>query len=103
MADEKTWHDVAEIIVNSWPAGPGNKGWEREHLAGYVAELGERKLTPRRAILGLRQSTSPFIPAAGEVVALAREAQGPPTSAQIAAATAKHLAAMGSQRHLKAA
>lgn len=81
-----TWQDVAEVVMNSWPAGPGNKGWERDQLGGYVAELQERKLSPHWAIVGLRASTSAFIPSAGEVLGLAREAKGPPTAEEIMAA-----------------
>ncbi len=69
--------------MNSWPAGPGNKGWERGQLAGYVAELQERKLTPELAIVGLRSSTSDFIPSAGRVLELARASRRPLTAMAI--------------------
>jgi hypothetical protein len=52
--------------------------------------LQEDKLTPDWAIVGLRASTSDFIPAVGRVRALAREAMGPPTAAQIEAAERRH-------------
>lgn len=79
----KTWQDVAEVVINSWPAGPGSKGWERDQLAGYVAELQERKLSAHWAIVGLRASQSAFIPSAGEVLALARAAMPPLTAVEI--------------------
>lgn len=80
---EPTWQDVAEVVLNSWPAGPGNKGWERDQLSGYVTELQVRKLTPQWAVTGLRASQSAFIPSAGEVLALARAAMPPLTAVEI--------------------
>ena len=87
---EKTWQDVAEVILNSWPAGPGSKGWERDQLAGYVAELQSRNLTAHWAIKGLRASLSAFVPSAGEVLALAREAMPPLTAVDIEEAKRLH-------------
>ncbi len=99
MADDsKTWQDVAEVIMNSWPAGPGSKGWERDQLAGYVAELQERKLTPYWAIRGLRASMSAFIPSAGEVLALARAEMPPLTAAEIEEAGRRQLERRRAQR-----
>ncbi len=81
-----TWDDVVALILVRWPAGPGNKPWDPQILAGYVGELEHDKLTPDLAALGLRASTSDFIPAVGKVRALAHEAMGPMTGAQIAEA-----------------
>jgi len=83
MPDEKSWQDVAEVVMNSWPAGPGSKGWERNQLGGFVTELQERNLTPHWAIKGLRASQSSFIPSAGEVQKLARAAMPPLTAGDI--------------------
>lgn len=95
MAGEaKTWQDVAEVVMNSWPAGPGNKGWERDQLGGYIGELQERRLTAHGAIVGLRASGSGFIPSAGEVRELALAAVGPPSTADVIAAQERHQAAM---------
>ncbi len=84
MPDDTTWQDVAETLVTCWLAGPGNKGWEREQVTAFIAELQERKLTPHWALKGLRASGSPFIPSVGEVQALARAAMPPMTAADIA-------------------
>lgn len=79
MPDDTTWQDVAEVLVNRWQAGPGNKGWERGQIAGFIAELEVDKMTPHWAVIGLRASGSAFIPSVGEVRTLARAAMGPPS------------------------
>lgn len=89
---EKSWQDVAEVIVVRWPAGPGNRGWEREQLDAYVAELQVDRLTPHWALVGLRASGSDFMPSVGSVTRLAREAKGPPTAAEIAEAEERFVA-----------
>lgn len=69
-----------------------------------MAEMAADKLTPDTAILGLKASTSDFIPSVGGVRRLAHAAMGPPTCAQIAAAEARaRLAAEPALRRLTAA
>lgn len=87
---DPSWQRVAKVLLLRWPAGPGNKGWEREQVDGYVAELQVDGLTPQRALTGLRASRSAFIPSVGEVVALAHAAKGPPKAADILAAEQRH-------------
>lgn len=103
MPSETTWQDVGATVVRRWPAGPGNRGWEREQLAGYVAEMEVDRLTPERAIIGLRACDSDFVPSVGRVRSLARQAQGPPSAAAIAAAMKRHEVAAAPVRHLNAA
>jgi hypothetical protein len=102
-----TWLDVTELILKRWPAGPGNKPWDPEILSGYVAEMEIDLRRPERAILGLRHVVSHgFVPSVDQVREAARQAQGPPTAAQIKAATDRHEAALvaaRSQRHLQVA
>jgi hypothetical protein len=88
---DTTWQDVAEVVLNSWPAGPGSKGWERGQLDGYIIELQERSLTPAWAIVGLRACLSDFIPSAGRVLALAREKLPPLTAVDLQRAEHRHL------------
>lgn len=80
---EVTWNDVAEVLVRRWPAGPSSRGWEREQVAGFIAELQEDRLAPHWALKGLRASDSDFVPSVGGVTRRAREAKGPPTSDEI--------------------
>ncbi len=102
--DQTTWQDVAKVLVTRWMAGPGSKGWEREQITDYIAELEIDVRTPQRAILGLRNVVSNgFVPSVDQVREAARKAMGPPTSAQIAAAEARMLAAAKPVRHLNAA
>ena len=82
---------VIAVIMRSWPGGVANRGWELKTLGGYVAELQERNLTAHWAIKGLRASLSAFIPSAGEVLALAREAMPPLTAVEIDALQRQHL------------
>ena len=100
-----TWPDVTRTILVRWPAGPGNRPWDPELLKAYVAELAADKLTPDTAILGLRASTSDFIPSVGRVRGLAHEAMGPPSLAAIQAAEARRGLGAGATapRHLNAA
>lgn len=84
--DDTTWQDVGAVLVTCWPAGPGNKGWEREHVDAYVEELKLRKLTAYWAVRGLRASKSDFIPSVGGVLRLAHEAMPPMTVEEINAA-----------------
>ena len=94
-----TWDEVQALLLVRWPAHK----WEDLRLQGYMAELMADLRSPERGALGLRTVVSNgFVPSVDQVREAARVAQGPPTSAQIAAATAKHLA-KGSQRHLKVA
>lgn len=96
--DTTTWQDVSRVLLLRWPAGPGNKGWEHEQLAGYIAELQVDKLTPHWAVVGLRASGSGFIPSVGEVRELARVAKGPPTTAQIIEAERLHRQRIAAER-----
>jgi hypothetical protein len=103
MPEDTAWQDVAKVLASRWQAGPGNKGWEREQLDDFIAELQEDKMTPHWAVSGLRASGSAFIPSVGEVRTLAREAMGPPTIAQIQAAEERmrlRAAASTEQRYL---
>ncbi len=86
MPADTTWQDVAEVLLRRWPAGPGNKGWGREQLDGYIEEVRIDKLTPHWAVVGLRASTSDFIPSVGSVRRLAHEAMPPMTAVEIAEA-----------------
>lgn len=100
--EQTTWQDVAKVLVTRWMAGPGSKGWEREQVADFIAELQVDVRSPAAAIRGLRAVVSNgFVPSVDQVREAARAAAGPPSSAQIAAATARHLA--GRRRHLNAA
>jgi hypothetical protein len=78
-----TWNDVGEALVNNWPAGPGNRGWEREQVAGIIDEMRERGMQPGWAIIGIRQCTSDFVPGAPMVQRLYRESLPPMTAVQI--------------------
>lgn len=78
-----SWNDVGEALVNNWPAGPGNRGWEREQVAGIIAEMRERGMQPGWAIVGIRASTSDFVPGAPMVQRLYRESLPPMTAVQI--------------------
>lgn len=79
----QTWQDVAGVLVNRFPAGPGNRGWEREQVAGFIAELQASNLEPNMAVIGLRASLSEFIPSTGAVVRLYRESLPPLTAVEI--------------------
>ena len=85
-----TWPDVTRTILKRWPAGPGNRPWDPALLGGYVEEMQVDGLTPDAAIMGLRASSSDFIPSVGGVRRLAREALGPPSLAEIHAAEQAH-------------
>ncbi len=74
---------VIKVIVNSWPGGIANRGWTLEQLEGFVGELQERGLQPRWAIVGLRESTSDFMPTAGKVRELAHAARPPMTALEL--------------------
>ncbi len=80
---DTTWRDVAAVLVKRWPAGPSQRGWEHEQVAGFIEELQVDKLTAHWALVGLRASGSAFIPSVGEVRTLAREAMPPMTAAEI--------------------
>jgi hypothetical protein len=87
-----TWNDVGEALVNNWPAGPGNRGWEREQVAGIIDEMRERGMQPGWAIIGIRASTSDFVPGAPMVQRLYRESLPPMTAAQIEEAAERQAA-----------
>lgn len=61
-----SWQDVTVALLARWPA----QKWDREQLAGYIAELQVDGLTPEKAMAGLRASKSAFVPAVGEVMGL---------------------------------
>lgn len=94
-----TWNDVGEALVNNWPAGPGNRGWEREQVAGIIDEMRERGMQPEWAIIGIRASTSDFVPGAPTVQRLFRESLPPMTAVQIEVAAERQ----AERRRLEAA
>jgi hypothetical protein len=83
MSPAATWHDVGELIIDSWPAGPGNRGWEREQVTGITDRMIERGMKPEWAIIGINACTSDFAPGAPTVQRLFRESLPPMTAVQI--------------------
>lgn len=74
-----TWQDVTQVLIVRWPA----QKWDRAQLAGYIAEMQVDGLSPETAMLGIRASTSEFVPPVGRVKELAWAAQGPPKLSEI--------------------
>ncbi len=62
-----TWEQVGRVLVNRWPSGPDNQGWEPEQAETIVSAMRQTTLSPRLAILGLRAAESNRIPTADEV------------------------------------
>jgi hypothetical protein len=99
-----TWQDVRDEVMTCWPS----QYWG-EHgdltIEGWVLGIQNRGGTPALAMLGLRVSTAKRVPACGELIAQAREALGPPTAMEIAAAEQRQRelhAANATTRHLNA-